>query len=539
MRTEPTGLDDASIRALSSKVTRAEFLRLMGVGAVALGGGGFLAACGSKSVATKHPTQSAAPHRGGILRAGISGGSAKDTLDAQNFYTHVDQARALQLYDSLATYDAHYLIQMALAEEITADRPDLWTIRLKPDLTFHNGKSVTADDVIFSLRRILDPKVLTFGGAALAASLDPNGIQKVDNLTVQLHLTRPDVTIRSQLAQYYNAIVPVGYSPQKPIGTGPFKYKSFTPGVQSIFTRNANYWRTGQPLVDEVVIFDFPSDTARVDALLGGQVDVIDQLPFTQVDSVRRAANLRVLVSQSGEWLPFVMNISLPPFNDMRVRQAMRLIVNRKQMVAVALDGYGRVGNDLYAPFDPCYASELPQREQDLGKARSLLRQAGQSALQLTLATGDVAVGILGAAQALAQQAKAAGVTINIQNLPSSVLYGGNYLKWRFTQTYWGTRDYLEQAALTSLPTAPFDETHWDNPQYTQLIVEARGTVDDQKRCELLKEAQKLEYEEGGYIIWGFADLVDAFSNNITGFVPDRATLPLDNYAFRQVGFVG
>ena len=143
------------------------------------------------------------------------------------------------------------------------------------------------------------------------------------------------------IGQYFNAIVPVGYDPAKPVGTGAFMFESFTAGQQSVFKKFPNYWQNGKPYVDTLTIIDFTDDTARVNALLGGQVDAIDNLPTGQIQQVQGNSSLKVLISQTGQWQPFTMRIDQAPFNDVRVRQAMRLIVNRPQMVEQVLSGPG------------------------------------------------------------------------------------------------------------------------------------------------------------------------------------------------------
>jgi peptide/nickel transport system substrate-binding protein len=219
------------------------------------------------------------------------------------------------------------------------------------------------------------------------------------------------------------------------------------------------------------------------------------------------------------------------------VRQAFRLIVDRKQMVEQVLSGQGRIANDLYAPFDPCYAKDLPQREQDLEQAKSLLSQAGKSGLRVELVTGDIFRGVIEAAQVFAEQAKGAGVQVKVRKVDTGTFYGDNYLKWPFAQDFWSTRTYLTQVAQGSLPSSPFNETHWSNPEFVKLIRQARGELDDNKRCELLHAAQKLEYDEGGHIIAYFSNAVDAHSAAVGGIVPARSGFTLGNYGLKKVGF--
>jgi peptide/nickel transport system substrate-binding protein len=526
---------------LEDGVTRRQVLRGALTGGVALAAGGVLEACGgggSKTTAQTAPTNQKL-RAGGALRVGATGGGAKDTIDAHLPTADTDIMRVWNLYESLAVRTPDFSkLEMLLAESIEADkRPDSWTIRLKPGLTFHNGKPVTADDVIFSLRRIIDPKNPKVGAASIGY-IDDKGLRKLDKLTVRVPLQFANSGFPDDIGQYFNSIVPTDYDPKHPVGTGPFKYESFTPGQQSVFTKFADYWEKGKPFVDRLTIIDFTDATARTNALLGGQVDAIDNLPAAQLSSVKGNGNLRVLVSETGAWQPFTMRVDAPPFNDVRVRQAFRLIVDRKQMVEQVLSGQGRIANDLYAPYDPAYAKDLPQRKQDLEQAKSLLKQAGRENLTVELVTAPVFQGIVEAAQVFAQQAKGAGVNVKLRKVDSGTFYGDNYLKWPFAQDFWATRAYLTQVAQGDLPNSPFNETHWKPPQFIKLIQQARAELDDTKRAQILHDAQKMQYDEGGYIIQYFSNIIDAYSAKIGGFVEAKCGFPFGNYWLKNVGFV-
>ncbi len=167
-----------------------------------------------------------------------------------------------------------------------------------------------------------------------------------------------------------------------------------------------------------------------------------------------------------------------------------------------------------------------------------MLKAAGHEGLTVELVTASVAAGLVEAAQVFAQQAKGAGVTVNVRKVDSGVFYGSDYLKWPFAQDFWFTRDYLSQVADCAIPGAPYNETHWNNAKFNALIAEARKTLDKAKRNALLHETQKMEYDEGGYIIWGFRNQIDAYSDKIAGLRPARTGTPLGNYGFAEMYFV-
>jgi len=493
-----------------------------------------LAGCSSASPASDAGV-AAAPKAGGTLRVGIVGGSAKDSLDAHAPVTHPDEARAIQLYETLASYDNDHKIQMALADKITPSADaKTWTVHLRDGLKFSNGKPITADDVIFTFQRITDPKDPMAGATALAG-LERDAMRATDPQTIVFPFTTAFATFPDIVAQYNAGIVPVGYDPKNPVSSGPFMTDSFTPGQQSTFVKNPHYWRAGQPYLDKVTIIDFPDDTARVNALLGGQVDAIDQLPLGQVNVVKANPQLKVLESATGSWLPFTMRVDQAPFNDPKVREAFRLIVDRRQMVEQVLGGHGTVGNDMYAPFDACYPTGVPQRTQDIAKAKELLADAGKSNLSVDLVTSSAAAGLVEAAQVFAQQAKAAGVTVNVKKVDPGEFYGDQYLKWTFSQDFWFTRDYLPQTAASGFSTSPYNETHWDDKTWNDLVTQANATTDKATRCGLIQKAEQIEFDRGGYIIWGFPNSVDAYSSAVSGFTPDKSGIPLTSFTFRNV----
>jgi peptide/nickel transport system substrate-binding protein len=181
----------------------------------------------------------------------------------------------------------------------------------------------------------------------------------------------------------------------------------------------------------------------------------------------------------------------------------------------------------------------VPQRTQDLEQAMSLLKQAGQEGLTVELVTSDaVGAGAIEAAQVFAENAKGAGVTIKVKKADAGVFYGEDYLSWTFAMDFWYTRNYLAQAGQGTLPGAPYNETHWKNDVWLKIVNEAFRTVDEAKRNELIAAAEKIEYDEGGYVVWSFNNQTDAYSSKIAGLTPDKSGVPLGQFGFKDVYFV-
>jgi peptide/nickel transport system substrate-binding protein len=226
-----------------------------------------------------------------------------------------------------------------------------------------------------------------------------------------------------------------------------------------------------------------------------------------------------------------------------KVRQAFRLMADRPALLEQVLSGHGHVANDIFSPFDACYSSDLAQREQDIEQAKSLLKSAGKDGMSVDLHTTNGAAGMVDSANVFASQCKAAGVTVNVKNDPN--YYGDQYLKLAFSVDFWGTRGFLPQVGLGMLPPpCPYNETHWppksgEGADYISLYNQALKETDPTKRCTIIHEMQKAEYEVGGYIIPFFNNLVDAHSAKVEGFKVSKATLNLDTFGhgYRTIWF--
>jgi peptide/nickel transport system substrate-binding protein len=499
-------------------------------------GSSFLAACGGDDGGNGNGNGGGGPQgSGGILIHGATGGGSKDTLDPHAPVTNPDIARVSNLYEPLLFWNSNYELEPALAESIegSADAAT-WTIKMRPGVTFHNGKTVTAEDAWFSIQRFANPEAPLSAGGQLSQIIDFDATKVVDETTLELVLNTPYAILDSLLAEYTAGIIPTDFDLANPVGTGAFAYKSFEPGKSSTFTKYADYW--GDPaFVDELQIQDFADDSAKVNALSAGQIQTVDNLPYNLIDTIKGTGG-GALVSETGAWVPFTMRVDQAPFSDVKVRQAMRLIVDRQQMIDQTLSGYGSLGNDMYAPFDVAYASDLPQREQNIDEAKSLLKSAGQEGLQVELFTGDDIGSVAPAAANLfAEQAKAAGVDVKVTK--KTPFYDDQYLQYTFAQDFWNTRNYIPQAVVGTFPPdqgGTYNETHWDNQEHRDLVNAAAKELDETKRAELLHDAQEIEYNEGGLIIWGFRQQVDGYAANVKGLEPSKY-LPLGSYKFHKV----
>jgi peptide/nickel transport system substrate-binding protein len=509
--------------------TRREFIRRAssaGAAIVASGGLGTLGAGIAQAAAVK-------PKRGGMLRCAFSGGSATDTADGDNVVNNLDFARTYTLYDGLVAYDQHGNIVNALAEEIVSNKTaTLWTIKLRKGVTFHNGKELTADDVMYTLNRIINPKAPLIGAATLSA-INGKGLKKVDKYTLQVPMHTPFSTFVETLPNYTYFVVPEGFNPKQPVGTGPFKFKSFTPGQQSTYLRNADYWG-GAPYLDGIIISDYADEESQLNALLSGQADCIDFLSATSIATVQ-SGGAQISIAAGGSMVPITMRTDVAPFNDVRVRQAMRLLIDRPEMLKLVFLGHGIIGNDVVSYFDSDYDHSLPQRHQDLEQAKFLLKKAGHSKLNLTFVTAPMGQGAVQSAQVLAQQAKAAGVNISLRQVTVTDFFGPNYLKWGFSQDTWSYFPYFPMVAFGELKNSPANETHFNDATYQKLFSQGLATTDPAKRKAIAFEMQKIEYDRGGYIIPFFSPTIDAYGKNVHGLAEGKTGVPFNQHNYTKV----
>jgi peptide/nickel transport system substrate-binding protein len=539
--------DGSEAPTFGTALERRQFLRGVAATGALAGAGGLLAACssGGSSSTSGQTGGSGGPKRGGNLKVGLTGGSTSDTIDPHKGLTYTDSSRLQSLYSPLVQYDANANLEYMLAESIAANDSTFtsWEIKLKPGITFHNGKPLTAEDVVFTFNRVVSGKL---SGTNPLGPIDLKNTKAVDTHTVLVKMTKPYSSFISQVAGswVYLYIAPVGFNPAKPVGTGPFMFKSFTPGQRSLFTRNPHYWRTGLPYANTLEILDFTDTVSLADALMTGVIHGAGTLDGPQMASLANASGVKPVASKAGGIVPFTMRVDQPPFHDVRVRQALRLLVDRAQLIDSALDGFGTVASDVFSPYDPDFDAGLV-RHTDINQAKFLLKQAGQSNLQVTLTTSQIATGTVAMATVLAEQAKAAGVKIKINNVPSSTFFGaGNgkttgYLNWLFAQDYYNYFPYLPQVAESMLQGAPFNETHTNDPGYANLYQQANAQPSGSSlQKQLLFEMQNFDFNKGGYIIPAFVDSLDAYSARITGYRPAKNGQPLSNFDMEHWSFL-
>ncbi|MFT4210942.1 MAG: ABC transporter substrate-binding protein [Microbacterium sp.] len=516
-------------------LTRRQLLQYGGASALLLAGGSWLAGC-APGGGTSTASATVALTRGGTMAYGLIGGSAFSSMDAHTPLDPVTIQWAGMLYEQLAVLNGSFELENVLAEEFSANADATsWTVRLKSGIEFHNGKTVSADDVIASFTRVLDPANRAVGAGQVSMI---ESMTKLDDLTVRFDLNRPtgwfDIAVSDGTAL---GIVPADYDPADPVGTGPWKYKSFTAGVTGEVERFDDYH--GQiALLDSITLPIISDLSAMTNALLSGQIDAVSQLSPSSAATVQSNPDLTFYDLPGGGYSAMTMRVDEGDLADPLVRQALQVGVDRQAIVDSAYNGYAQVGNDLYALYDPLYASDLV-RERDVDQARSLLKQAGKSDLNVTITVSELTPGSVAAAQVFAQSATEFGATVQVDEVDVATLLGANYLQWPFSQIVQPAARYTTAVSALDAPTASSNATHWDDDEYTSLWETVSSATDDATRTQCAADMQQIMFERGGYIIPAFPDTLFASSSKLGGWPTVARSGLTVTRTMNEVGYIG
>jgi peptide/nickel transport system substrate-binding protein len=521
-----------------ARMTRRRLLGGAAAAGLAFGSGGLLAACGGddeETALTGTAGTEGGPRRGGRLRVAHVGAGKGESFNPARGSSFIDASRYFNVFDPLSRVSPTLEVEPGLALEWNPNEDStVWEVKLRPDVTWHDGKPFTADDVVYTFGEMADPKHVSH---ASVTNIRLRDIRKVDDLTLQIPLKAPNARLFDSFVQQNTVVVQDGAKDfTKPVGTGPFMFESFTVGERSLCRRNPNYWEEGKPYVDEWEDISIDDNAARLNALLAGEVDMISQIPFAQAKAQQERGEIQVITAESPAIQVFLMAVDIAPFDDVRVRQAFRLIPDRQALIDRALFGFASVGNDLPGKGLPFFAEDLAPREQDLQQAASLLGQAGKENLRVTLHTSDIVPGFVEAATLFAEQAKGAGVTVEVKREPANAYFDTSllYTKLDFAQSFWTFSSiplWYEQALLSD---AVWNETHWRKKETDKMIRAAQGAPDEETATRLWHRIQEQQYEEGGYIVWANQNLVDGAAKNVKGITPS-SFFNLGGWNYRDV----
>ncbi|MFJ5236801.1 ABC transporter substrate-binding protein [Pseudomonas neuropathica] len=503
---------------LNRGMSRRNALQMLGLAGVAVAGASSLFGTAGKLFADDEAASPGKGKPGGRIRVAGSSSSTADTLDPAKGSGSTDYVRHYMFYNGLTRFDNHMVPQLELAERIETTDATLWVISLRKEVTFHNGKALTAADVVFSLLRHKDP--LT-GSKVLPLASQFAEVKAVGTHEVQIQLSGPNAELPSVLAVSHMLIVPEGTTDfSLGIGTGPFKAKEFQPGVRSIAVRNANYWKPGLPYLDEIEFISIADESSRINALLSGDVHIVNEVNPRSTVRIKASPKHRVVDSPSGNYTDLIIRQDQLPGKSPEFTQAMKYLLDREQIKSAIFRGYARVGNDHpIAPGARFFNAELPQRAYDPEKAKFLLKKAGMESITMPLMCSPAATGSVDIAVLLQQSAKEAGLKLDVNRLPSDGYWSNHWAKHPLSFGNINPRpnaDMLFSQFFQS--TAPWNESGWKNEQFDQLLVQARGETDEAKRGKMYADMQTLVHEHSGIGVPVFISNIDAADQRVKGY---------------------
>jgi peptide/nickel transport system substrate-binding protein len=522
-------IDDLRDQHARGRITRQDFLRWGAMFGVSLPLLNVWAAEAPLAHAAEKAGAASTPQRGGTLRCAVYQGYGLDPAKLQDV---ASAATVHPVFEGLVRAGADLIPRPLLAESwsVSSDART-WTFKLRKGITFNNGASFTADDVVWTFQWMLDPKTAATAQNVLTY-LKASNVEKIDDYTVRFHLDRPVAVFPADLCNYMIVMVPKNYSgdfAKDPTGTGPFLLKELAFNDHATFTRNPNYWRQPLPYLDGVRIIYTASETTRTNMLLAGQVDV-DLLSANPL-ALAHKSQVKLLTMPAGTYYPFHMRVDQKPFNDNRVREAFKYVVDRAQLVKIALQGYGVTGNDHpVAPSFPEYSSN-GVRKQDFAKARALLSAAGYPAgFQIDLYGVGPSGTIAPETVALKQWAASAGITINLRPEPSTSYYN-HWLDVPFGFDSWVQRPEVDAMFnLAYRSGVPWNASHWSDATFDNWLAQLDATVDLTKRRAIVRKLEDYMTNQGPAIIYGFQDVMRATRLNVHGMELN----PLDLAFFDQ-----
>jgi peptide/nickel transport system substrate-binding protein len=522
---------------VAARISRRDFLRrgsVVGISVPVLGA--IVAACGSSGASSR---SAVAYKTGATIRAGIVTPTA-----AINPLTVADPGGAdmlAQTGEYLCLADQQLTLQPVIAAGWTSNSAaDVWTFKIRQAVTFHDGRPLTADDVVYTYKLQANPKNSANALSAFAGVLSPSGVTKVDDYTVAFHLEGPNGNFPYLTSSENNnmIILPDGYDPadwqRSFIGTGPFMLKSYTSAVGASFTRNSQYWGPkALPAATEFTFYD--TQAAQILALSSGAIDVIGQFSVSGGEQLLApGAPYNIIRLRSSAHEELSMRCDTAPFTDPRVRQAIALTLDRAAIVAALFQGYAEVGND--SPFAPVFTStntSVSQRVQGISKAKALLAAAGHPSGFTTQLITQQFLELPQYAQIVAQGAASIGVTIQLKVESSSAYYGkatfgsSDWLDATMSLVGYGHRSvpnvFLSaplQTTDATTGTGSWNAAHLNNAQYDTLSRQYIAAVDLSTQRSLAGRIQNLLLNETPIIYGYFYNHLSATTKNVAGVYP-------------------
>ena len=464
--------------------------------------------------------KAAVPKKGGHFVMGATGGSTTDSMDPTTLTSNMNQNINWQIRNSLVEFDHNFNVIPELAES-WGSTPDakVWTFKLRKGVEFHNGKTMTAEDVIFSINLHRGEESKSGAKGYLKSIVDIKADGKYE---VVVTLDGGSADFPANFGDYHITMCPAGTKGpefEKGVGTGGYILEAWEPGVRALSKRNPNYWKEGRAHFDSIETLSIVDTNARTNALKTGQILFMDRVELKTAHLLKRVKGIEVVPVTATAHYTIPMLVDRAPYNDNNVRTALKLAVDREELVKTILRGYGEPGNDHpIAPVNKYHAKDLEQRKFDPDKAKFHMKKAGMLDHQFNLHAADAAfAGAVDAAVLMKEQAKKAGININVVREPDDGYWSNVWIKKEWCMCYWGGRpieDMMFSVAYSK--GAPWNDTFWDNDSFNKLLVEARAELNEDKRRKMYYDMQEICRNDSGTVVPMFNQMVFANSDKVT-----------------------
>ena len=504
---------------ISGKISRRNFVSTSVAIGVSLAG----------ATAVVNQVEAATPKSGGRLRMGITGGATSDVLDpGQILDAYMINVSMGQVRPNMTKINPDGSVEGDLSSGWQASNgAKTWKFDVRQGVEFHNGKTLDSTDIVDSIRHHMGPDSKSGGSGVVSgiASIKEDGKYGV---VVELNEGNGDLPIL--LSDYHLNICPSkgdgSIDWESGIGAGPYTLEEHEPGVRTLTKKFANYWNSGNDsYFDEVETLGINDPTARLAALSTGAVDAINNVPAKTASRLKSMVNVKTLISTGNKQCTMPMLCDVAPFDDQNVRNAMKHIINRQELLDKIFFGYGQLGNDNpVGPANYFRAStdELPQREYDPEQAKYYLKQAGLSSLSVKFHAADTGFsGAVDAGALMRESAKAAGIDIEVVREPNDGYWSNVWMVKPWSACYWSgrpTEDWIFSQIYYS--KADWNDTHWNNSSFDKLLVEARSETDEAKRRDKYVEMQRIVHNDGGLALPVFLSEIMGYRSNLS--VPDQ-----------------
>lgn len=457
------------------------------------------------------------PKRGGHLVIGLDGATTTQSLDPGTYSQSHDQNVGMQLFNTL-TEQGMKGIEPGLAESWDSSDSATWIFKLRPGVQFHNGKELTSADVVYSLNHHRGENSTSSAKPLMSSVVD---IKADDKNTITIVLSNPDVDFPYILAAVQMCIVAEGSNFSDGIGTGAYVLKEFDPGVRVVTTRNTNYWRSDRAFVDSVETLGINDTTARINALISGQVHMINRPDPKLAKRLESAPGINLFNTPGRGFNAFSMLFDLAPFDNNDLRLALKYSMDREAVIQKVAAGYGTVANDHPVPSsDPMFAADIPQHGYDPDKAAFHFKKSGVSG-QIPVTVADVYSGATDAALLLQSGASAAGIEVAVNRVPVDGYMDNVFAKAGCFPVYWNGRPTANMImTLAYASDAPWNAGRFKDEQFDQLLVAGRSEKDETKRKQIYHDLQVILHERGTDIAFMFFNTLDAASDKVKGYTP-------------------